>query len=289
MAVKLSAQLLQSVGNAVAGSGNASAPYVEETYANIPADLVDVEILQTPYGANHGYVAPSTHQDTARYRTGNTSTAGVTDFSSALDGAGQLVGTYTSVAATADGTPGTEDDGDENGRIVANPSKMKGYDYVTSSQPWAFKITVKQDLGKWYGRNIDNQVTNAADPDPSKMTDCYSNGGYKIRVNLRSRIFANNESEDWYDRLLTAPWDDLAQIDFANGQATGTGHTSGRCKTKRAIVRCTSPSMATAMARVTRAMSPALPTLLRWCWKVMLKLAPPRCLRAASSGPATPS
>ena len=209
--VKLSVQLLQSVGNAIAGSGNASAPYVEETYANIPADLVDVEILQTPYGANHGYVAPSTHQDTARYRTGNTSTAGVTDFSSALDGAGQLVGTYTSVAATADGTPGTDDDVDENGRIVANPSKMKGYDYVTSSQPWALKITVKQDLGKWYGRNIDNQVTNAADPDPSKMTDCYSNGGYKIRVNLRSRIFANNESEDWYDRLLTAPWDDLAQ------------------------------------------------------------------------------
>lgn len=103
---------------------------------------------------------------------------------------------------------------------MADRSKMTGYNYVTSSQPWVLRITVKQDLGKWYGRNVDNQVTNAADPDPSDMTDCYVNGGYKLKVNLRSRIFGNNESEDWYDRLLTAPWDDLSRIDYVGGEAT---------------------------------------------------------------------
>ncbi|MDE8703603.1 hypothetical protein PZH32_11655, partial [Adlercreutzia equolifaciens] len=78
---------------------------------------------------------------------------------------------------------------------------------------------VKEDLGKWYGRALDNSATDAADPDPSSLTDCYTDGGYKIRVDVRSHIFGNNEDETWYDRLLTAPWDTEAGIDRAEGRA----------------------------------------------------------------------
>ena len=98
---------------------------------------------------------------------------------------------------------------------------MHGADYVRSSQPWVLKITVKQDLGKWFGRNIDGRAYDAADPDPTSMADCYTDGGYKIRVNLDSHIFGNNEDEAWYDRLLTAPWDDVAHTADATGALAG--------------------------------------------------------------------
>ena len=73
------------------------------------------------------------------------------------------------------------------------------------------KITVKQDLGKWFGRA--SAAASATDPAPVSLAECYTAGGYKMRVNVASHIFGNNEDEAWYDRLLTAPWDDEANID----------------------------------------------------------------------------
>ena len=55
------------------------------------------------------------------------------------------------------------------------------------------KITVKQDLGKWFGRA--SAAAAATDPAPASLADCYAAGGYKLRVNLASHIFGNNEDE----------------------------------------------------------------------------------------------
>ncbi|MEE0705940.1 MAG: hypothetical protein UCH28_06100, partial [Adlercreutzia sp.] len=50
----------------------------------------------------------------------------------------------------------------------------------------------------------------------------------KIRVSMRSHIFGNNESEKWYDRILTAPWDNTAQTNYlenggVDSATTGAG------------------------------------------------------------------
>ena len=69
-------------------------------------------------------------------------------------------------------------------------------------RPWVLKITVKHDLGKWFGRAVDSTEADASD------ADAYADGGYKIDVEIPSHVFANNENGAWYDRLLVAPWDD---------------------------------------------------------------------------------
>ena len=115
----------------------------------------------------------------------------------------------------------------DSGKIVADPAQMRGVDYTQSSQPWVLKITVKQDLGKWFGRSADGTAVNAADPDPSSLADCYATGGYKLRVNLRSHIFGNNEDEAWFDRLLTAPWDDLDNTGGVDAATVGEVDADG--------------------------------------------------------------
>ncbi len=209
--VVLTAQLLKSVNGYSSGRGsnaNDGAPYVDETYSDIKPEQVEVEILQTPYGDYRGYDAPSENQDPAVYRTGNVMKAAI-DYSADV----------TTSTYTPKGANGTEKYQADGKTIVADPDQMVGESYVRSSQPWVLKITVKQDLGKWYGRAIDGNARDFTDPDPVSMNDCYVKGGYKIRVDVRSHIFGNNEDEAWYDRLLTTPWDDTTSIDFANGQA----------------------------------------------------------------------
>ena len=213
--ISVGAELLKSVNGAYTGAGHAAndgAPYVDETYLPIDDDLVQVEVLQTPYGTYQGYDAPSAKQDPATYRTGNTTNVG-TDYSVTVEQA-----TYQPINATT----GAESVlGAAAGSDKVDPALMQGKAYTQSSQPWVIRVTVKQTLGKWFGRNIDSRAANAADPDPVSMAECYTQGGYKIRVNLDSHIFGNNEDEAWYDRLLTAPWDDVAHTADATGALAG--------------------------------------------------------------------
>ncbi|MEE0706787.1 MAG: hypothetical protein UCH28_10455, partial [Adlercreutzia sp.] len=172
--ISVDAELLKSVGAATTGIGtNDRAPFVNETYKTIDPSLVDIKVLQTPYGEYHGYDAPAESQDTASYRT-NSRLNGAADSDLSVNLARS---TYTNVA----GGTGT-DTPDATYGIKVEPERMKGATYTQSSQPWVIKITVKQPLGKWFGRNVDNYANDAADPDPSVLTDCYTDGGYKIRV-----------------------------------------------------------------------------------------------------------
>ena len=180
----MGAELLSRVNGISKGIGadNDGAPYVSETYAAIPDELVDVEIVQTPYGEYKGYDAPAAKQDPAVYRTGNVTTADV-DYSEHVERS-----TYTSVNAST-GTASVLGEGADTvvgGKIVADKAKMTGAAYTQSSQPWVLKITVKQDLGKWFGRAVDN-AANGTDLDPVSMKECYTEGGYKMRVNLRQQ------------------------------------------------------------------------------------------------------
>ncbi len=221
--VEVAAELLKRVNGAYTGRNsdaahaNDAAPYVDETYADIDESLIQVEVLQTPYGTYQGYDAPSAKQDPAVYRTGNRTNLG-TDYSTTLEQS-----TYASVNAT---TGEASVIGQAAGSDAIDPALMKGKSYTQSSQPWVLRITVKQPLGKWFGRAIDSNPADAADPDPASMADCYVAGGYKLRVNLGSHIFGNNEDEAWYDRLLTAPWDNLEQTEKVSGQWVD-GATSG--------------------------------------------------------------
>ena len=166
-------------------SGASSDPVVNESWADIPSDLIDVAVVQSPYGEYEGYDAPSASQDPARYRDGSTTTE--KDLSS------DPSSTYESVASSEQG----------------NRSEA----YTDSSQPWVLKITVKQDLGKWFYRSADGGAANSADP------DAYADGGYKINVDVPSHVFANNENGGWYDRVLVRPIDAAATgDDTASGE-----------------------------------------------------------------------
>ena len=132
-------------------------------------------MVQTPWGDYAGYDAPANSQNPADYRNGLALRS--TDLS-----ADPALSSYEAVPS-ADAGP-------------------RGASYVESSQPWVLRITVRQPLGKWFGRNIDNQAANTADPDG------YSgNAGYKINVDIASHIFSTNNAGTWYDRVLTRPVD----------------------------------------------------------------------------------
>ena len=144
-------------------------PYssLSSEWGDIDLSKVSVEIVQTPYGEYKGYDAPSASQDPVENEEGSVD---------------RNKSTYVPLASTSSDNTSTE--------------------YLESSQPWVLKITVHQDLGKWFGRAIDKQAANAADPDD------YDEGGYQIRVDFTGHVFANNENEGWYDRVLTRPVDD---------------------------------------------------------------------------------
>ena len=136
--------MLSSVGGP---AGYGSTPSSQDGYTTIDPDLVDVEIVQTPYGPYQGYDAPSDSQNPADWRNG-LQIANATNGDKSADVA---TSTYTSNASAS----------------TSNQTQ----DYVESSQPWVLKITVRQSLGKWFGRNVDGTpdaagtLVNSADPD----------------------------------------------------------------------------------------------------------------------------
>lgn len=173
----VTAEVLESVAGPVDITTDA---HVDETYAAIDASNITVEVLQTPYSVYQGYDAPSDSQDPAAYREGAELKDGEQDLS--VD---PSLSTYEAKASS-------EDD---------NTTEA----YAESSQPWVLKITVKHDLGKWYGRDIDGDATNTAD------ADAYTgDAGYKINVDVPAHVFSNNANGYWYDRLMATPWDDPA-------------------------------------------------------------------------------
>ena len=160
-------------------TGTASDPKVLEAYSDASSAL-EVTVVQTPYSDFAGFYAPSDPQDPGYYRDGAQLKAQAEDLS--RDPA------RSSYEAEK-----------------SNSSDRTSRAYAESSQPWVLKVTVKAPLGKWYGRNIDGDARNTADADGYA-----GDAGYKIRVNLPSHVFANNEAGTWNDRLLVTPWDDSA-------------------------------------------------------------------------------
>ena len=75
--------------------------------------------------------------------------------------------------------------------------------YSRETLPWVVKITVKQPLNGWWGRNITEHLTQ-----PDK--------GYQITVDLKSVVYAQPDSERFYDMVYTEPWDD--GIDVEDGE-----------------------------------------------------------------------
>ena len=167
-----SAHLLASVDGV---HGAATDAVVDETYHDI-SNYLRVEVVQTPYGADQGYRAPSDAQDPGYYRDGTELSAGATDLSQ-----DPAASSYQAVAsAVADRTSS---------------------EYAESSQPWVLKITVTHPLAKWYGRNIDTTEANTADADGWQ-----GDAGYKLHVDIPAHVFANNASGTWNDRVLVTPW-----------------------------------------------------------------------------------
>ena len=161
------------------GSYGADAQLADQ-FDGIEASDIEVQVLQTPYSAYQGYDAPSDSQDPASYYTGRT-------LSAEKDLSENPHSDSTYEAKASDAIQGVNSDS-----------------YVESSQPWVLKITVKSDLGKWFGRGVDNGASDTSDP------DSIAEGGYKINVNVPAHVFANNENGTWNDRLLVSPWDDPA-------------------------------------------------------------------------------
>ena len=58
--------------------------------------------------------------------------------------------------------------------------------------------------------------------------DLNGTGGYQIKVNIASHVFGNNESERWYDRVLTRPWDRPAAEGGVTGQDKAKGQEPSR-------------------------------------------------------------
>ena len=169
--VEVDAKVLEQ---AVSAANPGTDPYAEETWNDIPDDLVKVEVVQRPDGDYEGYDAPSAAQDPAAYRDGKVLKANAEDLSADLS-----MSSYEAVAAAA---------GDAES-------------YRDSSQPWVLKITVEQPLGKWFYRAQDGSEVNTADPDG------YADGGYKINVDVPVHVFANNANGEWNDRVLVRPVD----------------------------------------------------------------------------------
>ena len=188
--VQVSASVLSGVSGPAGYVGD---PKLNESYAAIPANEVEVEVLQRPDGPYAGYDAPSASQNPADYRNGMSLKAGAIDRS--VDPA---LSSY------------------EN---KPSAGGMNSESYLESSQPWVLRITVRHPLGKWFGRSSDGTAVgadkNVVDP------DIYTgNAGYKMSVAIKARIFGYNENEAWYDRLLTRPINtrEVSGHDVAAGQ-----------------------------------------------------------------------
>ena len=67
--------------------------------------------------------------------------------------------------------------------------------YGRENLPWVVRITVKQPLNGWWGRNITDNLTQ-------------KEKGYQITVDLKSVVYAQPDSERFYDMVYTEPWDD---------------------------------------------------------------------------------
>ena len=67
--------------------------------------------------------------------------------------------------------------------------------YGREDLPWVVRITVKQPLNGWWGRNITDNLTQ-------------KDKGYQITVDLKSVVYAQPDSERFYDMVYTEPWDD---------------------------------------------------------------------------------
>ncbi|MEE0706949.1 MAG: hypothetical protein UCH28_11300, partial [Adlercreutzia sp.] len=206
---KLAAQIKSGaraylISNTTALAGNYSQdPQITASWLDI-SEFLDIEVVQTPAAdTNQGYYAPAYYQDPQRSSvaaTANTETS-----------------TYTSVGV----------DTAEAG--VTNQSEA----YRDSSQPWVLKIKVKQELGKWFGRNADSNAANLTDPDTvntlrnmdqakiDAIKAALATGGYQIKVTVPSHVFGNNESEKWYDRVMVRP------IDLSSAKKVGQDKAAG--------------------------------------------------------------
>ncbi len=202
--LSITAEVLSSVG---APTGFADTPQANETFEDIDPSKIEIEVLQTPTSEYAGYDAPSESQDPAQYYGQKAKYRG-----------GELV----------DGEAEENDlSADPNRSTYVSEKASEGAGtraYQESSQPWAFKITVKQELGKWFGRNVDGtpvpdaggdglqgaegENDDAELPNQADVDGYYGDAGYQIRVVFPLHVFGNNENGWWYDRVMTQPWDD---------------------------------------------------------------------------------
>ena len=103
-------------------------------------------------------------------------------------------------------SPSGDDLGYRASRTAADPVLAQDYyggraeTYNDDMIPWVVEITVKSPLTGWWNRDAENRYGKAAGVDPQK--------GYQITVDLGAVVYAQPESERYYDRVLLRPYDD---------------------------------------------------------------------------------